>query len=135
MRWPARILFPLILMTGACLGTDPTEAELGQEFELAPNQSTRIAGADLIIAFRRVAGDSRCPIDLVCVVEGSAGIELELFGGDVSGPVLVSNPLPATWTDGTYAVRLLDLVPHPTAGRLITPDEYRLRLVVELVPR
>lgn len=135
MRWPATILLPFSLLTGACLGTDPSEAILGQEFELAPNQSTRIVGSDLIVGFRRVAGDSRCPIDLVCVVEGTAGIELEVFGGDVSGPVLVADPLPATWTDGTYQIQLLDLLPHPTAGRAINPDEYRLRLVVDRPPQ
>jgi hypothetical protein len=130
----AALLLPLWLGT-ACLGTDPTVAALGEEFELVPNQSTRIAGSALVIGFRRVVGDSRCPIDAVCVVEGTAGVELDVFGGTASGPVLVSTPLPATWDDGTYQIRLLDLLPHPTAGRAITPDEYRLRLVVDLIPR
>ena len=119
-------------LVGGCLGIDPTEVPLGEEFELAPNQSIRIAGSDLTVGFRRVADDSRCPIDAVCVVEGKAGIELELFGASASGPVLVDSALPTTWTDGHYAIQLLDLRPHTTVNRTIKPEDYRLRLVVNL---
>jgi hypothetical protein len=125
----------LIFASTGCLGPDTAEAALGEEFELAPNQSTRIAGTQLVVGFRRVAGDSRCPIDTACVVEGNAGIELELFGGAASGPVVVNTPLPNTWDDGTYQLTLLELEPHPTASRAISPDEYRLRMMVDLLPR
>lgn len=124
-----------ILLGAGCLGTDTVEAALGEEFELAPNQSTRIAGTQLVVGFRRVVADSRCPIDILCVVEGQAGIELELFGGNQSGPVLITTPLPTRWDDGTYEVRVVDLRPQPTAARQISPDEYRLRLTVDLLAR
>lgn len=126
--------FILIAGLAGCFGTGPSEVGPGEEFELAPNQSARIAGTDLTIGFRRVAGDSRCPIDAACLVEGEAGIELNLFGGASSNPVLVSAPLPTTWTNGNYDVRLLDLRPHVTSGVRIRPDEYRLRLQVTPVP-
>ena len=119
-------------LVGGCLGVDPTEVPLGEEFELAPNQSTRIAGSNLTVGFRRVVGDSRCPIDAVCVVEGRAGIELDLFGAAAGGPVLVDSRLPATWTDGHYTIELLELRPNPTVSRPIKPENYRLRLVVNL---
>ena len=119
-------------LVAGCFGVDPSEVPLGEEFELAPNQSTRIVGTDLTVGFRRIAGDSRCPIDAVCVVEGKAGIELELFGASAGGPVVIDSPLPATWTDGRYTIQLLDLRPHPTVNRTIKPEDYRLRLVVNL---
>ena len=119
-------------LVGGCFGVDPTEVPLGEEFELAPNQSTRIVGSNLTVGFRRVVGDSRCPIDAVCVVEGKAGIELELFGASSGAPVLIDAALPATWTDGRYTIQLLDLRPHTTSKQAIKPEDYRLRLVVNL---
>lgn len=133
MRNPAFLL--VIAGLAGCFGTGPSEVGPGDEFELAPNQSARIAGTNLTIGFRRVAGDSRCPIDAACLVEGEAGIELNLFGASVTNPVLISEPLPAAWTNDAYEVRLLDLRPHRTTGVPIRPDEYRLRLQVSPIPR
>jgi len=120
-------------LIAGCLGVDQTEVALGEEFELSPNQSVRIVGSDLTVGFRRVAGDSRCPLDAVCVVEGKAGIELDVFGASSSGPVLIESPLPTTWTDGHFVITVLDLRPQTTANRPISPEEYRLRLVVDLL--
>ncbi len=120
------------LLLAACSSTGPSEARLGEEFELSPNQSVSVAGTGLTIGFRRVVGDSRCPIDAVCVTEGSAGVELEVFGTSESSPVILYTPLPRAWTDGVYQLDVLELRPQPTVGRVITPDEYRVRLVVNL---
>lgn len=131
------VLAALCGIVGAgCFGTGPSEVAAGEEFVLAPNQSARIAGTELTVGFRRVAGDSRCPIDAACLVEGNAEIELNVFGVAASNPVLVSTPLPTSWTDGTYQIqiKLVDLLPHPTTSRRINPDEYRLRLQVDLIP-
>ena len=120
-------------LIAGCFGLDPTEVPLGEEFELAPNQSTRIVGTDLTVGFRRVVGDSRCPIDAVCVVEGKAGIELGVFGGSTQGPVLIDAGLPASVTEGRYIIEAVDLRPYPALVRgIIRPEDYRLRLVVSL---
>ncbi len=120
-----------ILLTG-CASTGPSEARLGEEFELSPNQSVSVAGTELTVGFRRVIGDSRCPIDALCVTEGTAGVELEVFGTKGPSPIVVNTPLPRAWTDGVYQLDVLDLRPQPTVGRPIGPDEYRVRLVVNL---
>lgn len=132
-----RILAVLALLGGAtgCFGTGPSEVAPGEEFELAPNQSARVAGTELTVGFRRVNGDSRCPIDAACLVQGMAGIELNIFGVAANNPVLVAAPLPTVWTDGTYEIKLVDLLPHTTLDRTISPAEYRLRLQVDLLPR
>ena len=116
---------------GACSATGPSEVELGAAFTLAPNQTVRVASTDLTIGFRRVIGDSRCPVDLLCVVEGSAGVELDVFGAGANEPiVLESDTGRDRWTDGSYEIRLLGLQPAPTAERVIEPDEYRAELIV-----
>ncbi|MBX3147222.1 MAG: hypothetical protein KF785_10680 [Gemmatimonadales bacterium] len=129
------LLLTLTLALSGCLGTDSQEVALGQEFELAPNQSVRVAGTPLIIGFRRVVADSRCPIDALCVTEGQAGIELEIFGGGPAEPILVNNPLPTAWAEDGYRIRLLDLLPLRTVAGSIGPDQYRLRLAVDLTDR
>ena len=121
-----------LVALAACQSTGPSRVGLGEEFELAPNQSVAVAQTNLTIGFRRVAGDSRCPIDLLCVTEGTAGVELELFGSAEAGPVLVNSPFPKTWTSGTYRVTLLELTPQQTA-KAINPADYRIRLIVDLV--
>ncbi len=128
-RWTWIVLAGL---AGGCLGIDPTEVPLGEEFELTPNQSARVIGADLTVGFRRVASDTRCPIDVVCVVEGLAGIELELFGASARGPILIQSALPTTWNDGRYSITIVDLRPNTSRSQPISPEAYRLRLVVDL---
>jgi hypothetical protein len=144
MRWLVFGAGMLALaLAGGCSSTAPTEVGLGEEFQLAPNQRVRIVGTDLTIGFRRVVGDHRCPIDLACVVEGSAGVEVDIFGSNAPNPVTFqSNPAPGgpespagrdSWTDGIYLLRLLALEPAPAAERPIQPDAYRVRMIVDLI--
>jgi hypothetical protein len=120
------------VLVAACSSTGPSEARLGEEFELSPNQIVSVAGTELTVGFRRVVGDSRCPIDALCVTEGSAGVELEVFGSGESNPIVLQTPLPRVWTDGVYQLDVLELRPQPVLGRVIKPEEYRVRLVVNL---
>jgi len=126
----AGIVLGAALSTG-CSVTGPSEIELGTEFLLAPNQSVRISGTDLTIGFRRVVGDSRCPLDAQCVVEGSAGVELDVFGAAQAGPIVLESGTGLDrWSDGTYLIQLLGLQPAATADRQIPQEEYRVRLIV-----
>ncbi|MEO5617156.1 MAG: hypothetical protein ABIS67_05265 [Candidatus Eisenbacteria bacterium] len=46
------------------------------ELELPVGGEARWDEAQLILKFRRVGGDSRCPVDVVCVWAGSATLDL-----------------------------------------------------------
>jgi hypothetical protein len=128
----ARVVAVVVLV--GCFSTEPTTVALGEEFELAPNQTVQIAGTDLTIGFRRMVGDNRCPLDVLCVVEGSAGAELEVFGSNAENPVVLDTRSGFdSWTDGAYRLRLLEVRPAPLAQRPIKPEDYRLRLVVNPV--
>jgi len=124
-------MMTLAALGTGCSATGPSEVELGAEFILAPNQTVRISGTDLTIGFRRVVGDSRCPLDILCVVEGSAGVELDVFGAAVPGPIVLESVANLDrWTDGAFAIHMLGLEPAPSSERQIPPDEYRVRLIV-----
>ena len=124
----------LLVVAGGCLATGPSQVGLGEEFVIRASESVRIAGTELTVGFRRVVGDSRCPLDAICVVEGGAGVELALFGSEATDPVLVATPFPRTWSDGRYEVTAIHLDPQPLAGRAIDPQTYRVRLRVNLAP-
>jgi hypothetical protein len=133
MRLLRHLPLLLVALGAGCVSTGPGEVGLDEEFVLAPNQTIRIVGTDLTIGFRRVVGDNRCPIDVLCVVEGSAGVELDLFRSNTRQPVVLESRIGfETWTDGTYQVRLLAVEPPPTAGREIPADAYRARLIARL---
>jgi hypothetical protein len=123
-----------LLLFAGCGTTGPSEARLGVEFVLAPNQTARVVDTYLTVGFRRVAGDSRCPVEFLCVVEGSAGVELDVFGSNARNPVVLeSRPAFDVWTDGTYQVRLTGVDPAASDGSTIAPSDYRVRLVVDPV--
>jgi hypothetical protein len=100
---------------------------------LAPGQEVRV---DLLrMSFQRAGEDSRCPIDVVCVWQGNAAVELALgIGTGPSYPFVLNtaNGAPAV-EHGGYRVTLLDLAPAPRAGVEIPPDEYRATVRVEAV--
>lgn len=129
MRWTA-VAISIIILAG-CQNTGPSEARFGEEFELAPNQSVAFAGSHLTVGFRRVVGDARCPIDVLCVTDGTAAVELTTLGSSSSVPFEVSSPFPRMWTDGAFRINVLELRPERSANRPIKPEDYRVRLVVD----
>ncbi len=57
----------LFLMTGCDeVQTSPT-SPLDAEFTLAPGEGRRIEGESVSVTFVGVSGDSRCPVDAICV--------------------------------------------------------------------
>jgi hypothetical protein len=130
-RLIAVVLGAVLVLTG-CLTTEPSEATLGEVFELAPQQSALITGAAWTIGFRGVSQDTRCPVETECLVAGEAGIQLDIFGTDARNPVVLTTGTErSSWDDTHYRVSVVDLTPSPSSSRTIQPEDYRLRLVVE----
>lgn len=106
-----------------------TEVDLDQQFTLAPGQTARIPGPGLAIRFDSVAGDSRCPQDVVCVWAGDAAVHLTLTRNGTSRTVVVHSTLePRNVTDGAVQIELLGVAPNTDSRRPIPPGEYRIRL-------
>jgi hypothetical protein len=106
------------------------EVNLDAEFELGINQIGVIEAENLEIDFWNVSEDSRCPSDVVCVWEGRAVIELNLFQAD-RGPHRLRL---TTGTEGTrfedYLVQLLKVAPTPISTEKIEISDYRVTLIV-----
>lgn len=77
----------------SCASPRASTAVVGQDFELAPGGFATVSGTMLIVSFRNIVADSRCPTDVVCVWAGSASADLRV---DLSDAVMWSGPLHTT---------------------------------------
>ena len=132
---PARIFLVISLLCAGCAGnsTQPSHTPLGQPFELRSGASAILDGG-LTITFDRVASDSRCPLDALC---------LEFHAGDAVVAVSISQSVGGsvvrelhTNTAGSevsylaYSIKLLSLSPYPRSDRQIRPGDYVATLTV-----
>jgi hypothetical protein len=71
--------YPVIAaLIGAACATSPTAIRLDQDFELKVGETALLPGNTAQLTFQAVTGDSRCPVDVVCVWAGSAPVVLRL---------------------------------------------------------
>ena len=107
------------------------EPELGRPFELKPSEVVTIQG--LRITFEGVAEDSRCPTGAQCVWAGDAGatLTLEKPPSTTQHRTLHTNGRFERQADiDAFVVRLEDVKPYPKEGAAISPDDYRVTLIV-----
>ncbi|MEW6194169.1 MAG: hypothetical protein AB1521_03315 [Bacteroidota bacterium] len=84
------------------------------------------------LKFQNVTGDSRCPIDVTCVWEGNAEIELVLTNDErTETKVLNTNLEPRSLTFEGYSIELRTLNPLPRSTIQINPKEYNIDLVIK----
>jgi hypothetical protein len=106
-----------------------TDVSLDQLFTLAPGQTARISPPGLEIRFDSVAGDSRCPEDVVCVWAGDAVVNLTLTRNGESQSVAVHTTLePRVVVEGFIAISLIKLTPGTNSKQAIPQSEYRVQL-------
>ncbi len=108
----------------ATLVSSPTEIVLRYGEEM------RVGGTVLRVAFVGVAEDSRCPIDVICVWQGNAGIDIGVAMG--SGPTVplrlntTIEPQDAQWQDLRFA--LLEVRPSPRSDTPRKAEDYSIKL-------
>src|SRR5215510_7023643 len=56
----------------------PTQAPLGQPFDVGAGKTASVDGTGLRITFEAVTADSRCPSTAICVWQGDAAVALRL---------------------------------------------------------
>lgn len=109
--------------------TGPT-ASLNSEFTLAPGDAAAIAGASLSVRFNHITGDNRCPADAVCILGGSADVNITAVSERSTREyVLRTGDLQPVQHDG-FTIALVQVQPYPFSARTIEPDEYRVTLKV-----
>jgi hypothetical protein len=96
---------------------------------LTPGQAVSVREADATFRFDGVSGDSRCPIDAICIQGGDALVQITVLRGRTgsqSYTLHTGDMRPVVHDDLTIA--LVDLTPYPYSARPIQPSDYRLTL-------
>jgi hypothetical protein len=121
-----------LLASTACSDKNPASpSPVSREVVLAPGQSAGVTEAGITIRFDGVTGDSRCPIDAVCIQGGDALVRIAVIpsrGSSQDYALHTGDLRPVTHDDLTIA--LVELSPYPFSTRPIQPTDYRATLRV-----
>lgn len=114
-------------------GSDPTTVTDAQVVTLAVGSSLRLLDSPLVVTFTGVSSDNRCPVDVVCIVEGEATAE---FVATIDGQAQsFSLTLPGeAATVGAFVVEGVRVTPEPMSTETIAPEDYRVTLSLRRDP-
>jgi hypothetical protein len=120
------------MLCAGCAGnsTQPSHTPLGQPFELRSGSSAILDGG-LTVTFDRVASDSRCPMNALCIWVGDAVVAVsvsESVGGSAQRELHTYQGSEASYL--AYSIKLLALAPYPRTDRQILPGDYVATLTV-----
>lgn len=134
-RLAVRTLLSILVALPVASGCGRSSTGLDAELRGVPNdtvftlrlgQEVRAPDILMTIAFLAVRNDSRCPVDVVCVWQGNAEVEVGVALG--MGPtvpyVLNTGSEPRSANLGTYQLTLVELRPAPVSTTSIPPATY-----------
>lgn len=124
--------FVVLLSSNGCSSIQPAVVvEPGASFALAPGQTATIRGTDTRITFSLVREDSRCPVDVTCVWEGDAKIEIVVTPSDSASTRTLSLRSPNETRVGNLRIRFVGLSPVPRQADGNRPRNYLAEFVAE----
>ena len=111
----------------------PVKALIDKEFSLGISQTASIEGEKLVIKFKAVLEDSRCPINVVCVWAGNGKVEFEILDIDGQNKTVILNTEeePRAVTLKGHKLKLISLNPPRIDGVSISSGDYSVTLLVE----
>jgi hypothetical protein len=90
-----------------------------------------IVMGELRLTFRSVEGDSRCPIDAICVWAGDAEIALKIEQGTQAAVAALHTTLePKKTVWNGYTISLVTVTPARKSTKSGDPADYRAEVVV-----
>lgn len=132
-----KFIFLLVLsfVTFSCSDSSVNydEVELDKEFSIKVGESAIVSQKGIIIKFKSVEEDSRCPIGLRCFWAGNAVVVLELKDSkrDKQTSKLNTYLDPKSVEYSNLIIDLKDLTPYPKYHEIINPADYVARLVLK----
>jgi len=125
----------LVVAAAAC-AHNPVSPSVpaGQEFEIKAGGSVSVEGTGFDLHFSRVAQDSRCPADAMCVWAGDAEavfVVVERGRPESSLSLHTDASRGQQATVGDWTLTLHGLEPSPYSGRPVAPSDYRATLRVD----
>jgi len=88
LRVMRMLLLGCLISFAGCAANPPARApvKLGAEFTLALGESVGIDQTGVIVEFKEVVEDSRCPMNARCIWEGNARIAIQVSGVTAGRP-------------------------------------------------
>src|SRR5688572_21155749 len=110
--------------TDATLQSSQTvsQREIGRAFEMKIGETVGVG--DLRLTFRSVEGDSRCPIDAICVWAGDAEIALKIEQGSQAAVAALHTTLEPKKTEWNgYTIALVSIAPSRNSATAPDPKD------------
>ena len=135
---PLILLLVIVTTLGSCEKSNPEQQAksliLKQSLEISPGECISDDN-QLEICFDSVSSDSRCAIDVQCVWEGNAAVEVTFsINGENHQLTLNTNGqsrFPADTTINQYHITLSGLAPEPVSTVKINQEDYVATLVID----
>ena len=133
---PAWLILTCVWLLGGHVVAAAQTARVGREFKIKAGRVVTLDGGSLRLRFKRVAEDSRCPVDVDCVWAGNAEVLFEVGGRgwrEKTTLKLNTNAGAQGASEeryGPYTVKLVNLSPQPRSNRKIAPGQYTATLLV-----
>jgi hypothetical protein len=127
-------LVGLVGLVGACKQDSGTvkAVQLGEAVTLKIDDAAKV-GEELVVTFKAVTSDSRCPQGTQCVTAGDAAVVLTVKAGEKAEDLTVNVGAAAENKVRTepFMIRILKLDPYPTEGQTIQDAERSIELRVD----
>lgn len=127
----------VLVSVAACSSPTSPDGPFRTEVTLRPGQATAVASTPLRVGFERVASDSRCPADALCIQSGDALVVFRVSVDGRNGAEINLRTRGGTTGDNLtavvagYELSIAGLQPYPISTSPIEPGDYRVTLVVE----
>lgn len=132
-----KYIVAVLFFTGlSAASAEPGKVFFDKDFSLGIGQTATIEGEKLVLKFKAVPEDSRCPVNVVCVWAGNGKVELEVLDIDGQNKTVflnTENKPGATLLKG-YKLTLISLNPPRIDGVPISPRDYSVTLRVKRKP-
>lgn len=117
-------------LAAACSDGPTVPSAIDWQQTLGPGQVASVTGTGVSLRFDRVANDSRCPGDAICIQGGDAIVVISVLeaAGAVSYDLHTGSERPARHEDMT--INLVSLDPYPFSSLPFDPADYRATLRV-----
>ena len=126
MNFKLLIFVPVLLLMSNCKTQSQTQTSGDNTLTIGINEKTTIPNSKISLEFKEIVEDSRCPVDVTCVWEGIAIVNIDATNGNQKTNFQVSNQnledknITRSVTVSGYKITWQQLKPQP-GGKEETP--------------
>ena len=126
MNFKLLIFAPVLLLMSNCKTQSQTQTSDDNTITIGINKKTTIPNSKISLEFKEIVEDSRCPVDVTCVWEGIAIVNIDATNGNQKTNFQVSNQnledknITRSVTVSGYKITWQQLKPQP-GGKEETP--------------